>query len=264
MEIRRCAKEKIKLENDELYANTDMYRIEDLRRYDTLGARWDYQGDVSYKIKVPGYSESDSYSGTGTVRVADRYKNIDGHDCTVVTASAGDDDLSISWYTDDNGTHAIGWNRNSNTADFDMDMESTLVAPSFLRLGEQYEDSGAVTGQFSSSDFGVTGNITGTINTLTKLHGHEEVTVPFGQQTYLAAKVEVNLVLNGVMDAWIDGIGSVDNIKVSGMIKQTYWAVPGLGAIKVITECTTKLSIPREGIALITVIENDELTGYSD
>ena len=253
----KSGKDKIKFYNDALYSSEpNLYRLEDLRLYDVLGARWDYTG--TYKIS--GIIR-ESGSATGTVEVDDHLANMNGHECSTITVSSEGVNLSTSWYDDSDGTHLAVWSNNSDAGQLEISLNSPLVAPKFLRLRQQYNNSGTFDGQWDIDTIygSITGDITGTAKTSCKLVGHEQVTVNAG--TFVAAKVVVGLTMTGTMG--INFEGEYFSGKFSASETQTWWGVPEVGVVKVITKVTVKVRIAGAGSASLTVAETDELSSYS-
>lgn len=256
-----AGKDKIRVQNGAvLYGSQDpnLYRLEDLRRYDQMGAWWEYQGD--YCFTGLGTRQYDSINFT--TQVENWTKLINGHECTVVTGSVAESQISTAWYTDAAGTHQAGWGIISDVGQFDLYIDSTVVAPEFLRLGTLYKSSGTVTGEFNAEDqYGdeITGDISGTISWTLKLAGHEEVSTPAGN--FQAAKVVISAIAKGTMN--LEYLGETYTAKFTLTAKQTWWGVPEIGIVKVNTmNFSEKITISGEGSASIKIQEIDELLDY--
>lgn|GEM_PF-3157068 len=256
-----AGKEKIKVQNGAvLYGSQDpnLYRLEDLRRYDQMGAWWAYQGD--YYFSGLGMKQYDTINFT--TQVENWTKLINGHECIVVTGSVAESEISTAWYTDAAGTHQAGWGIISAVGQFDFNIDSTVVAPEFLRLRTLYKSSGTVTGEFNGEDqYGeeITGDISGTISSTLKLAGHEEVSTWAG--TFQAAKVDITATIKGTMN--LEYLGESYTGKLAVTMKQTWWAVPEIGIVKVNTiNFSEKITISGEGSASIKIQEIDELLAY--
>jgi hypothetical protein len=257
-------KDKIKFTDDILYSSEpNLYRLEDIRLYDVVGASWDYSG--TYKIS--GVIR-DSGTGTCTIEVEDYYTNGDCN-CYDIRTSSNATSVLTTFCECVDGIHIKSWS-NSDVGDLEMLLNLPIVAPKYLQLGKQYTDSDSFTGSWDydlyDDDCGsvkISGVIIGTAKTSCKLLGHEQVTVFSG--TYLAAKVVVGLTMTGTMTGTITTqyCGNEDFTgKISVSETQTWWGVPDVGAVKAVTKVTVKVSVRGAGSASLTATETDELTDY--
>jgi len=235
------------------------YALEELRRYDALGAWWDYQG--YYTIKGLGLNESGS--GTSTTSVSNSTISVNGHECTVVNVSSGGFSMSQYWYTDANGTHQVGWGNMGDLGSFEITMDSLTVAPTVLRIGQQHTDSGPFEGTYDiDSPYIDVDWFRGQAKSTCKLVCHEQVHVPAG--TFDTVKCLVKLEIIGKMyiryDDYVEHFEGVVNFNC--VIDQTWWGSPGVGVVKGITKMPLKLSARGLGSGSIQITETDELTDY--
>ena len=249
----RSSQESFRFTNAELFASTpDMYRMEDLRRYDVPGAWWTY--DASYSGSLG------SGTGTGTVSVDDQTVMIDGHECTVVGSETMGTEMSIAWYTDGTGTHATAWGFDSDFGDMEFYLDSPMVAPEYLRMGQQYTDSAPFAGDWILEYYGdsIIGNVSGTADVSSKLVGHEQITVPTG--TYLAVEVQLSIALQGTieMSLW----GQTYTGTFTATQQQTWWGVPEIGAVRADTSMTVSVSVAGAGRESVKLTTSQELIDY--
>jgi hypothetical protein len=248
----RCGKDRIKFTDDLLYSSEpNLYRLEDLRLYDVVGASWNY--NCTYKI---GGAVRDSGTGTSNVQVED-YHNTGDSNYYDISMSAEGMDISTAWTEDVNGIHLDSWGTDGDAGSYNMSLNSPLVAPKYLQLRKQYTDSGTFSGDVDIE--GITGSIDGVARTSCKLLGHEQVAVPAG--TFVAAKVTVGVTMSGTMTLDLSDYGyGIVNGRYSVSETQTWWGVPEVGAVKAMTKMTIHISAAGEGSASLTIIETDELT----
>lgn len=237
------------------------FGIEDLRRYDELGAGWEYLG--TYKITGAGMNESGS--GYATVTVSDSTTWINGHECYEVSASAGEGEMVQCWYTDGNGTHLMSWG-NDALGNFEIRMDTPLLVTHPLQCVGQQIKQGPV--PFSGTfDLGYAyldiDDFEGTVSSVIKLVGYEDLTVPQGVYED-TAKIQFDLTVTGTMliiydDGWDYGEFPA---KFQATTKQTVWTVEGVGALKMVTDMTVRVSGKGLGSASVRITETDVLTDY--
>jgi hypothetical protein len=254
-----AGKDKIKVQKGaDLFSSQDanLYCLEDLRRYNEPGAWWTYHAEGS--ANAFGDKETFDCDITNSISTG----NISGHDCNIILTSGDGIDISTGWYTDGNETHMATW----GNEEFDLKMDVTMVAQKYLQLGREYNGTGTFGGEFDIDDIEcitVSGSVSGSVSTTVKLLGHEEVTVPAG--TFLAAKVEMTMLLKGAMDIlfeedcyYYESFDTTGSFNAS--MKQTWWGVPGVGIVKAITKpATIKISAKGAGSASMSATEVDEL-----
>lgn len=250
----RGARNVIRFTDDTLYTSEpNMYRLEDLRRYDVLGAYWDYTS--TYSIIGGGLSQSGTEDTSISVQPA--LQNINGYDSYIIDSCAFGTCLSMGWYTDSGVTHLAAWISDELT----LWMDIGVVEQEFLRLGELYEASGSFGGTLTidSGSGTINGTFTnGEISTTYKLVGHEQVTVPAG--TFMAAKVVETIAMAGNMQIDYSGYTFTGSFTAKG--KETWWGVPEVGIVKTVTNLSEKISISGAGSASVTTATIDELTDY--
>jgi hypothetical protein len=245
------------------------YELERYRCYNQLGRDWTYRGDYMVSIDTLdelGMDSSDSGFMTGYISVGNSLENIDGHLCYNVSASAADSTVSTAWYEDYYGTHQYTWgNFGGDAIGFEAEMETPLMMPKLLAVGQTFKDSARFTGEY---ELGLSGldiyNFGGTMSIATKLEGFEPVTVPYNGNTTFdeAAKVRITQALKGSMVIYIADYDMSIRANFQMTVDQTWWGVEDMGVVKSDTTMSMKLSFAGINI-LIDAIETDQLTGYS-
>lgn len=251
-------------------SNSPRYELERYRCYDVLGRDWTYSADYQVIIDAPDDVEIDSQetgSTTGFVSVANQMTTIDGHECNTVSVSASDSTMYSQWYEDYYGTHQYSWgNAGSDLMGFEANMDFLMAVPKVLPVGQTFKNSGPFTGEF---DLGLNDSIDiydfkGKANISTTLLGFESVTVPYNGNTTFdnAAKVQINLTLNGSMILYIEMYDMRIRTKFQAAMNQTWYGVEDMGVVKCNSDMSMKLTIFGESIYM-NMTEEDVLTGYN-
>ena len=248
--------------------NADAYQLEQLRRYDQVGSSWMYGTQFQASANIG--PERVSHRGTGTL-VLDAVGDQQGDGGYCVRATTRDaDSVQVGqtvacWRTDARGTHATELALNNELFSVSATLDSPLVAPAQLRLGQVNSSSAPFTASARGEveDGTIECDVRGRATVTSKLVRLEFVTVPAG--SFLAARVEVSVSLQGRAEC--DFSGEEDEETFTGsfadMESQTFWAAPGVGALKANTTASLSLRVNRLGSALSRVSTNQELTNFN-
>ena len=231
----RTSSETIKFTNADLYTATPaMYPLEDLLGYTTLGASWNY---------------STVYSGSGGSGSANLGVSFDPSSGTA-TNSLVNASVSTTWQTDEHGTSLLSWGFALDWRNITCEFGPVVIAPPYMRLAQTTKHSAAATGTWDATltdPYGdwqsYSGDITGTVTVSSRLVGHEQVAVPRG--TFLAAKVQLSLAISGRLQMDVEGRTYTGRYSVNQT--QTIWAVPGVGAIKIVSTMSETYGIAGVG-----------------
>ena len=229
----------------------------ELSSYDRLGAWWNY--DTNYTVAAGGRTQSGS--GSGRVAVQTSTRTIDGHRCQLIVQDNKDVDVSMAWYTDGGGTHAAAQITKTNTGSFDLRLHDTSLAPAAMIPGRTYSDTGTFDGTFTAGVNGarITGRLTGTSKTTSRLDGRTPVTVPAG--TFNAMKGTWVIDLTGSLVVRVGG--QTYTAQFSSRTTSTFWAVPKKGVVRNTTAMTIGLKVPGEGSESVKVNTQSDLRSSS-
>jgi hypothetical protein len=228
----------VRISNASVFSNSAIsYSLADLQNQFNEGNTWTYvttyaggsnKGEVRTTVRLDDFSQNNS---TGETQ-ATLSTTVD----TVTT--------SLKWLHNSAGTFLKGWTVGTDAGNFNLSFDPLQVAAEQLVFGEPVSSSTAMTGQFQlTNGVTITGQITGTASSVSRLMGHEQVTTPSG--TYTAAKVQVALTLNGSIDVNL-GDGNTTLKFVASQV-QTLWLVPTIGPVRVTTAWRVTGSLPGGG-----------------
>ena len=243
------------------YAQIDLgaknfFTYDELTQQNNLGAWWNYDSLYSYNWD----GDKDSGTTAFSIAVDDSTEWINGHDCVIVTTSSGAQDISISSYTDDTGTHGVEWGSFTDLGGFHFSFDHDLdLYPLLMRTGQTYTSAGAFTGEFDFNNPNVEiSDFTGKVSNSWKVLSREAVTVPSG--TFNAVKSQQTLAFTGQMHVLIDYYDDwyEEYVYYNGTMKMTItgkvtnWSDPDVGIVKTDQTMTIKISAPRLGSSTIT------------
>lgn len=226
------SKETIKFTNNRLYTTQPgMYAMEDIRRYDQLGAWWDY--DATFK--------GSAGTGSASVRVAvgDQTQTVNGLECSVISSGVGGT-VSSAWHADADGIRMESWSLDSPSANVQFFFDAQVASPTMF-LKDAFKGTGTITGDWDIVYNGVTihGTVDGDIVVSSTLLGHEEVMVPAG--IYLAAKVSTTATMTGDVSLSYQGIPFTAVFTVVN--RQTWWGVDSVGIVKATDYLSVKVNV---------------------
>ena len=249
---------------------TATYRLEDLRRYDQIGTQWEYDADINVTTRITGLPVLTSKgAGTGSVWAETAPGNPGGY-CVTGVGSLNEGDsaptLTNCFLADGNGVHATGISISNEFADAQFTFTSApLIAPVLLEPGRLFKETSPVTGFFSAGgDEFVDGELSGSATVTLKLIGLEQVTVPLGR--FVAMKLEFTANISAKAEVTFfddDGNETTARGTITASMKQTVWAVPGVGIVQSITDASQTISVPRLGSASASLKQTQKLTSFS-
>lgn len=254
---------RIRFTNSTIYTNEpNMYRLEDLRRYNIPDEGWEYTS--SYRIRSSGGNNSGIvYS---TIDVLDVNEINDGSSFDVEKICVDDVNFVTSWYNDSNGTKLRRFASNTTLGQLDLTLNVNMPGHEFLKPRETYKDAGPFYGSWGITVYDKNdeakeidvSDITGTVKTMISLVCHEQITLPTG--VYLAAKVKSSIKMNGIATVTIGDEEYPGKFSLSQ--GQVFWAIPEIGIIKAVTNTSYGIRANRKTY-YFKIAQIDQLTSSS-
>jgi hypothetical protein len=242
-------------------ATPEKFNLISLLGYNLAGASYKYRTMGTFDDGDPSDSTSETFSTKQTVGT--KKQTYDGHASTIVKLSDTDPATTITgaWFGDSTGSYLLL--RSVVTDEFNITekLHDTRVGPKSMTVGTKYSDTGTADGSASFRVQGQTlnGTFSGTSSVTAKISGRQSVTVR-GKVYSDAVKGTITTVLNGKLRVTIRGHS--ESAPITMTETQTFWAKPGVGAVRLQDKYVFSLTPPGEGTKTATITANSDLVSY--
>lgn len=243
-------------------ATPEKFNLFNLLGYNLAGASYKYRTTATFDDGDPADASSEVISTKQTIGT--KKQTYDAHAATVAKLAASSPATSITgaWFNS-SSTGTLLLFRNLIGEDFTLTekLHDTRIGPASMTTGTKYTDTGTADGSLTFPVQGqtVNGTFTGTSSVSAKIVGRESVTVR-GKTYSTAVKGTFTIVLSGNIKAKYLGVSITVPTKFTET--QTFWAKPGLGAVRMQDTFVINLSPPGQSALKATIAANSDLVSY--
>jgi hypothetical protein len=251
-----------RLENRVLYSTSpEQFDLLGLLGYDRRGASYKYR--TTEEVDTNDVIPAGPATFSSKLTVASAQQLYDNHLSNVVKQAAASADITLkgAWFEDSTGTYSTARSLSAQGLTITTKLHNTRLAPQTMDVGTKYTDDGTMDGsvRIEVLDSPITGSFSGTTAASARLAGRQSITVR-GTTYANAVKGFFSVVLSGTIKL------TYKNQHTSGPARlaatTTFWAVPGIGVVKLQDDYTLKVTPRGEDTTSVHIKATSNLISY--